>query len=371
MKSSLNIIRHSPPGNIRAKYLFLRKKPEIMRHIFLLILLFTGSIHSFFAQEAEKLKKYQSTVSKSTYSKGDTIVIGDMGKNVFSAKKKYIGIFVKNKKNVCGYSELDTVIAGSKCVIKNILSFGEHCTFDFKNSVVFELQGPNNLALFMPIEKALQAKELIVFTSPFDPKGLDYLDDRTIFLLNLEYSKETSVDNAFKYCKLADPAKGKAYEFNQEEFEKEKAAWIKKLDAARKEVNLKDTFIIRVPVYLNKYLFEKGEFQVFDNPDAYGSKPLKYASDSKVLFDNYKVFSTIKAAKPNADFFLNVNTADYNGNRKSFGEIKAICTSITKDPTVMVTADNPGINILHFTILEISVVDSENKNYNYIGMKKK
>ena len=349
----------------------LRKKPEIMRHTVLLILLFTGSVHTFFAQEAEKLKKYQSIISKHTYSKGDTIVVGEIGKNVFSAKKKYTGIFVKDKKNVCGYSELDTVIAGSPCILKNILSFGEHCSFDFKNSVVFELQGPNNRTLYMPIEKALQAKELIVFTNPKNWKGIEVLDDRTIFLLNLEYSKGTSADNALKYCKLADPAKGKAYEFNQGEFKKEKAEWNKKLDVPRKQVNLKDTFIIRVPVYLNKYIFEKGEFQVFDNPDAYGSKPLKYASDSKVLFDNYKTFSTIKAAKPNADFFLNVNTADYNGNRKAYGEIKAICTSITKDPTVMVTADNPGINILHFTILEISVVDSENMKYNYIGTKKK
>lgn len=341
-----------------------------MRHIFLLIILFTGSIHILFAQEAEKLKKYQSTVSKQTFVKGDTIVIGESGKNVFSAKKKYIGIFVKDKKNVCGYTELDSMISGTHCIIKNILSYQEHCSFDFKNSVVFELQAPNNKILYMPVEKALQAKELIVFTSPFKTKGLDFLDDRTIFLLNLEYSKGTSADNALKYCKLADPAKGKAYEFNLGEFEKEKAEWIKKLDQARKQVHLKDTFIIRVPVYLNKYIFEKGEFQVFDNPDAYGSKPLKYASDSKVLFDNYKAFSTIKAAKPNADFFLNVNTADYNGNRKSYGLVKAICTSITKDPTVLVTADNPGINILHFTILEISVVDSENQNYNYVGARK-
>jgi hypothetical protein len=341
-----------------------------MRKTILLILLLIASAHSLFAQEAEKLKKYQSTVSKHTYSKGDTIVIGEIGKNVFSAKKKYTGIFVKDKKNVCGYSELDSVIAGSKCIIKNILSFQEHCSFDFKNSVVFELQGPNNKTLFMPIEKAVQAKELIVFTNPNTWKGIDLLDDRTIFLLNLEYSKGTSADNALKYCKLADPAQGKAYEFNTGEFEKVKAEWIRKLDLAQKQVNLKDTFMIRVPVYLNKYVFDKGEFLVFDNPDAYGSKPLKYASDSKILFDNYKAFSTIKAAKPNADFFLNVNTADYNGNRKAYGEIKAICTSINKDPKVIVTPDNPGINILHFTILEISVVDSENLKYNYIGAKK-
>lgn len=341
-----------------------------MRITILLTLLSMTSVHSLFAQEAEKLKKYQSTVSKHTYSKGDTIVIGEIGKNVFSAKKKYTGIFIKDKKNVCGYTELDSVITGSKCIIKNILSFQEHCSFDFKNSVVFELSGPNNKSLFMPVEKALQAKELIVFTRPNTWKGIDLLDDRTIFLLNLEYSKGISADNAFKYCKLTDPAKGKAYEFNTGEFEKEKPEWTKKLDLARKQVNLKDTFIIRVPVYLNKYAFDKGEFLIFDNPDAYGSKPLKYASDSKVLFDNYKAFSTIKAAKPNADFFLNVNTADYNGNRKAYGEIKAICTSITKDPTVMVTADNPGINILHFTILEIAVVDSENLKYNYIGAKK-
>nr|WP_294860591.1 DUF4852 domain-containing protein [uncultured Fluviicola sp.] len=341
-----------------------------MQHSFLLVLFVVCSFNSIFAQEAEKLKRYQSTVSKHTYSKGDTIVVGETGKNVFSAKKKYTGIFIKDKKNVCGYRELDTVITGSQCIIKNILSFQEHCTFEFKNSVVFELQGPNNWTLYMPIEKALQAKELIVFTSPKTWKGIDFLDDRTIFLLNLEYSKGTSADNAFKYCKLTDPVNAKTYEFNLDLFEKEKAGWIKKLDLARKQVNLKDTFIIRVPVYLNKYAFDKGEFQVFDNPEAYGSKPLKYASDSKVLFDNYKAFSTIKAAKLNADFFLNVNVADYNGNRKAYGEIKAVCTSINKDPTVPVTADNPGINILHFTILEILVVDSENQNYNYVGMKK-
>ena len=341
-----------------------------MRNILILILLLIGSADRLFSQEAEKLKKYQSTVSKFTYSKGDTIVVGDIAKNVFTTKQKYTGIFVKDKKNVCGFTELDSVISGSKCVIKNILSFQEHCTFEFKNSVVFELQGPNNKTLFMPIEKALQAKELIVFTNPNTWKGIDYLDDRTIFLLNLEYSKGTSEDNALKYCRLADPVKGKTFDFNPEAFEKEKAEWVKKLDQARKEVRLKDTFIIRVPVYLNKYIFEKGEFLVFDNPEAYGSKPLKYASDSKVLFDNYKSFSTIRAAKPQADFFLNVNTPDYNGNRKTYGEIKAVCTSINKDPKVLVTPDNPGINILHFTILEMAVVDSENQTYNYVGAKK-
>lgn len=341
-----------------------------MRHSFLLLLLFIGSIHILFAQEPEKLKKYQSAVSKHTYSRGDTIVIGQVGKNVFTTQKKYTGIFVKDKKNVCGYRELDSVIEGTSCTIKNILSFGEHCTFEFKNAVVFELQAPGNQLLYMAIDKSLKAKELIVFTKPATWKGIEYLDDRTIFLLNLEYSKGTSADNALKYCKLVDPEKGKTYDFNQARFEKEKPEWIKKLDLARKQVNIKDTFIIRVPVYLNKYAFDKGEFQVFDNPDAYGSKPLKYASDSKVLFDNYKVFSTIKAEKANADFFQNVNTPDYNGNRKAYGEIKAICTSINKDPKVIVTADNPGINILHFTILEISVVDSENPDYNYIGGRK-
>lgn len=341
-----------------------------MHNTFLLILLLVGSVQVLFAQEAEKLKKYQSTVSKQTYSKGDTIMVGEPGKNVFSTQKKYIGIFVKDKKNVCGYTELDSVISGSKCIIKNILSFREHCTFEFKNAVVFELQGPNSQILYMPIEKALQAKELIVFRSPFQTNGLEFLDDRTIFLLNLDYSKGTSADNALKYCKFVDPSKGKAFEFNPEGFEKEKTEWVKKLDLARKEVRIKDTFIIRVPVYLNKYAFDKDEFQIFDNPDAYGSKALKYASDTKILFDNYKNFTSIRSVKENADFFINVNTPDYNGNRKTYGQIKAICTAVTKDPTVLVTAYNPGINILHFSILEISVVDSENQNYNYVGMKK-
>ena len=192
-----------------------------MRNTFLLILLFAVSVPSLFSQEAEKLKKYQSVVSKHIYSKGDTIVVGEPGKNVFRAQKKYTGIFVKDKKNVCGFSELDSVISGSTCVIKNILSFQEHCTFEFKNSVVFELQGPNNRSLYMPIDKALQAKELIVFTNPAKTSGIDWLDERTMLLLNLEQFKGNSEENALMYCKLLDPQKGKQYELNLNQFENE------------------------------------------------------------------------------------------------------------------------------------------------------
>lgn len=342
-----------------------------MRNFFLLIFLFTALIHTSFAQEAEKLKKYQSPVSKRTYSKGDTVLVGETAKNVFTAKKKYAAIFVKDKKNVCGYRELDSVIAGTPCVIKNILSFREHCTFEFKNAVVFELQGPNNQVLFMPIDKALQGKEVIVFTNPGKNNRIEALDERTVFLLNLEQSKSTSADNALKYCKIIDPVKGKAYEQNLNQFEKERKEWIQKLDAARKETRLKDTFLITLPAFLSKYAFDKGEFQIVDNPTVYGSKALKYSGDNKVLFDNYKSFTTLKSPKENADFFQNVNTPDYNGNRKAYAQIKAICTSITKEPVPGgATADNPGNNVFHFTILEISMVDSENLNYNFIGSKK-
>jgi hypothetical protein len=341
-----------------------------MRHTFLLLLLFAGSAHSFFAQEAEKLKKYQSTVSKHTYSKGDTIIVGETGKNVFSAQKKYAAIFIKDKKNVCGYRELDSVISGTPCIIRNILSFKEHCTFEFKNSVVFELQGPNNHTLYMPIDKALQAKELIVFTNPAKTSTTDWLDEKNVFLLNLEQFKGSSADNALKYCKIVDPRKGKQYDLNANQFDKEKTEWVKKLDSARKKVHLRDTFLISLPAYLGKYSADKGEFQVVDDPSVYGSKPLKYTSDSKIQFDNFKNFNTLKSPRENADFFLNVNTPDYNGNRKAYAKIKVICTSVTKDPTVAITADNPGINILHLTVIEISMVDSENQQYNYIGTKK-
>ena len=342
----------------------------MMRYILLLTLLFTASAHSFFAQEAEKLKKYQSPISKHTYSKGDTVMVGETGKNVFSAQKKYSAIFVKDKKNVCGYKELDSVISGTACVIKNILSFQDHCTFEFKNSVVFELQGPDNRTLYMPIDKALQAKELIVFTNPAKPDAIDWLDEKAVFLLNLEYTKGSSADNALKYCKIVDPKKGKMFDFDAARFEKEKPEWTKKLDLARKQVHLRDTFFVNLPAYLGKYAFDKGEFQIVDDPAVYGSKPLKYTSDSKIQFDNFKTANTLKSAKENADFFLNVNTPDYNGTRKAYAKVKVICTSITKDPTVAVTADNPGINILHLNVLEISMVDSENQNYNYIGTKK-
>lgn len=343
-----------------------------MRHSFLLVFVAFYSFNSLFAQEPAKLKKYQSTVSKHTYSKGDTIVVGEVAKNVFRAQKKYTAIFIKDKKNVCGYRELDSVISGSPCVIKNIFSFQEHCTFEFKNAVVFELQGPHNRVLYMPIEKALQAKELIVFTNPQKTAGFEPLDERTIFLLNLEQFKGVSADYALKYCKLVDPAKGKAYELNLGAFEKEKNEWIKKLDLARKEVSMKDTFLVSLPAYLSKYAFDKGEFQVVDNPAVYGSKALRYSGDNKVLFENYKSFTTLKSAKENADFFLNVNTPDYNGNRKAYAQIKVVCTSITKEPVLGgATAENPGNNLLHLTILEISMVDSENQNYNYIGMRKK
>ncbi len=345
-------------------------KPEIMRHLVLFILLFTASASAIFAQEAEKLKKYQSAVSKHTYSRGDTIIVGETGKNVFSAEKKYAAVFVKDKKNVCGYKELDSVISGTPCVIKNILSFKEHCTFEFKNSVVFEVQGPDNRTLYLPIDKALQSKEVIVFTNPVKPAAINWLDEKAVFLLNLEQFKGSSADNALKYCKIVDPKKGKMYDLDMTRFEKDKPEWTKKLDAARKQVHFRDTFYVSLPAYLGKYAFDKGEFQIVDDPSVYGSKPLKYTSDSKIQFDNFKTANTLKSAKENADFFLNVNTPDYNGNRKAYAKIKVICTSVSKDPTVLVTADNPGINILHLTVLEISMVDSENQQYNYIGKKK-
>jgi hypothetical protein len=223
----------------------------------------------------------------------------------------------------------------------------------------------------MPIDKALQAKELIVFTSPVKANGTEWLDERNMFLLNLEQSKGSSADNALRYCKLTDPRKGKEYELNLNQFEKEKNEWIKKLDVARKQVRMKDTFLISLPAYLGKYAFDKGEFLIVDNPAAYGSKALKVSSDNKVLFDNYKSFASIRSAKENADFFLNVNTPDYNGNRKAYARIKVICTSITKEPVPGgATAENPGNNIFHLTILEISMTDSEDQDYNYIGMKK-
>lgn len=343
----------------------------MMRHSFLLIFLLVSSVHTVFAQDAEKLKKYQSPVSKRIYSKGDTILVGDVAKNVFSSTKKYAAIFVKDKKNVCGYRELDSVIAGTSCVIRNILSFKEQCTFEFKNAVVFELQGPDNRTFFMPIDKALQVKEVIVFPNPVKNKGTEALDERTVFLLNLEQSKGTSADNALKYCKLVDPEKGRAYDQNSALFEKEKKEWIQKLDAARKITRIKDTFLVSLPVYLSKFSFDTGEFQVVDNPLTYGSKALKVTTDSKLLFDNYKSFTSIRAAKDNADFFLNTTTPDYNANRKAYVQVKAICTSITKEPVPGgATAENPGNNILHFTILEIVALDSDNAGYNYIGSRK-
>ncbi|MDR0801706.1 DUF4852 domain-containing protein [Fluviicola sp.] len=342
-----------------------------MRRFFFLIFLLAGMVHTLFAQDVEKLKKYQSPVSQRIYSKGDTILVGDMAKNVFSSAKKYAAIFVKDKKNVCGYRELDSVIAGTPCVIRNILSFKEHCTFEFKNAVVFELQGPDNRTLFMPVDKALQVKEVIVFPNPIKNAGIEILDERTVFLLNLEQAKGISADYALKYCKLIDPEKGRAYNQNPALFEKEKKEWIQKLDAARKITRIKDTFLIALPVYLSKFSFDKGEFQVVDDPLIYGSKALKVTTDSKLLFDNYKSFTSIRSTKDNADFFLNVTTSDYNGNRKAYAQIKAICTTITKEPVPGgATAENPGSNILHFTILEMIILDSDNPDYNYIGSRK-
>lgn len=350
---------------------FPKRNQSIMRNSFLLIFLFVSSAYTLSAQEAEKLKKYQSPVSKRVYTKGDTIWVGEPAKNVFTTAKKYADIFVKDKKNVCGYRELDSVIAGTPCVIKTILSFKEHCTFEFKNAVVLELQGPNNLTLFMPLDKALQVKEVIVFPNPVKYAGTEALDERTVFLLNLEQSKGTTADHALKYCKLINPEKGKAYEQNLPLFEKEKKEWIQKLDAARKITHLKDTFIISLPAYLGKFSFDKGEFQMVDNPLMYGSKALKVTTDSKLLFDNYKSFISIRSAKDNADFFQNVTTPDYNGNRKAYAQIKAICTSITKEPVLGgATAENPGNNILHFTILEIVILDSDNADYNFVGSRK-
>lgn len=333
----------------------------------LLIVGFSFFSSSFFAQEPEKLKKYESITTKRVFTKGDTLLIGDPGKNAFSTQKKYFGIFVKDKRNVCGYSELDSVMKGAHFVIKNITKYTEHCSFEFRNNVVFELLGSNNQLIYMPIEKTLQSKELVVFPNTVKTEKYEQLNDRSVFILTMN-AVDQSADFAFKYCRTTDFEKSKYYDNNPSQFEKDKNEWVKKLDQARKQIKVKDTFWITIPVYVGAFIHDKNEFKLADIPGNYGSKAINLNLDTKMIFENYAAFNSIKSTKNQADFFQNTNTPDYNGNRKAYLQVKAVCNSVLKE----VSSGPTGVlNTLRFSIIEMHAVDLESMEYNYIGSKKK
>lgn len=319
-----------------------------------------------YTQELEKLRRFTSESTSISFSKGDTLQLGYPGKNAFQKKQKYFSVFVKNAKNICGFSELDTVLFGTYFVVKNMVKYGEHCSFEFANNTVAEMVSFNGETIFVVLEKALQSKELVIFPNPLPLNKLRMLDDKTVFLMTLGTSTP-SADVALKYCRLADPEKAKVYESNLALFENDKDSWVKKLDEARKKSGIKDTFWIEVPAFISSFSNDKNEFKVVDSPGAFGTKPVGVNIDTRINFENFTAFSTLSSTKNKASLYINTTTADYNKNRKATLLVKAVCTSVLK---VKNNGPTGELNTLNFTVLATYAFDAEQLKYNFIGSKK-
>jgi hypothetical protein len=333
----------------------------------LVIFAFFSFFSIVFGQEGSKMKKFSSQTTSFSIIKGDTLHVGYFEKNVFSSKKQYQNIFIKDKKNVCGFSECKTDLSDSLLVVKNIIQYTENCVFSFQNSTVIEV-ATLHTNYYIAIEKALQAREVILFPNTYIPKKAHELTGEAVLFLNLNFLNAKNEDFAMRYIRLANSEKAKLYDQNPTLFNNEKNSWLEEMDAFRKQITVKDTFFMSVPVYIGKYAVDKNQFLIVDNEDGYGTKPLKYFEDTKVQFDNFSSVWTLNSSRSKAEFFLNATLPDYNGSRKAYVQVKAICTSVERNPKAGAFSVETQMNtILHFRVLEINAVDSQHLQYNQIG----
>jgi hypothetical protein len=322
------------------------------------------------AQEGTKIKKASSSLSSIAFSKGDTLKLGFFEKNVFSNKKEYQNVYVKDKKNVCGFAPCKVDLSDSLLIVKNTYQHTDHCLFGFQQAQVIEASTAH-ATYFIPIDKALSARELIAFPNTYLPKKCRNLDEVAVLSLNLNFLNAKNDDYIMRYIRAVNPEKAKLYDQNPAALTAEKSIWDEELTKIRKSITVKDTFLLTVPVYIGKYAVDKNQFLIQDNPDGYGSKSIKFSEDTKVQFDNFSKMWTLNASKNQADFFLNATLPDYNGNRKAYLQVKAICTHVERNPKAgPPTPDSMMSNILHVKVLEMNAVDSQHLQYNQIGFSR-
>lgn len=344
------------------------------------VLLFTFTISTFLclSQDFELIDSYLSPISAKTYLIGDSITIGNPEynrngsvnySNVLHYKKERLNSLYSK----LSYSHLNQDLSNNTAVIQKIYSNKENEVREFRNSVVLEVITTENKTLFIPIDKALISKEVIVYPNFLEIDGLLPFNNQNATILAIKSENLSKEETMLKYIYKTNQKKFNEWKENEFTYEKEKISYINTIDSLFSTVDQKDTMVIILPVSLGSYSFEKGSFPVVESIQKY-SKKVNFAFSNEYLsFVNFSNFSEVIVSKDRAEYFVNSTKKQYDETRTAFVIIKATLEdlSIQEKSGGMNIDDRPTITIDYsFKITELHCVDHSALYYNYLGYQK-
>lgn len=349
----------------------------------ILLFIFTISTFLCLSQDFELIESYLSPISAKTYLVGDSITIGnpEYNKNgsvnytnvLHSRKERLNSLYSQLSYSQLSYSHLNQDLSNNTAVIQKIYSNKENTVREFRNSVVLEVVTAENKTLFIPIDKALISKEVIVYPNYIEIDGLLPFNSQNATILSIKSENLSKEKTMLKYIYKMDSKKFNEWKNNEFIYEREKASYMNIIDSLFSTVDQKDTMLIILPVSLGNYSFEKETFPVVESFQKYSEKVNFAFSNEYLSFVNFTNFSEVIVSKDRAEYFANSTKKQYDDTRPAFVIIKSTLEdlSIQEKSGGMNIDDRPIITINYsFKIAEMHCVDHSALYYNYLGFKK-
>jgi hypothetical protein len=336
-----------------------------MKKIFILSLFFNISL--CFSQDFKLIENYTSKISNINYKIGDSIVIGKpltRGKNL-----RYENILVLNNQQ---FQNLNEDFSNNVGVIEKIYSNNYNSNYNFNNSIVFELKIKDKPNTFVPIDKAIISKEIVIYELNFSPDKFKSFNKSNSTILKINNSKLTEEQAMLFYYKENNQETYNELKGNEFYYQKNKEKYIKYVDSLKKTVKNTDTLVLILPTKLGKYNFEKKEFPIVEQSMSYGKKFETIFSNEILDFENYINFSSVKSEFENAEFFSNSTNLEFDDTRKANVILLVTFSKISFSEKSGLNIDGLEYNSkihLQLNIKKLYCVDSNSFYYNFIGSK--
>lgn len=337
----------------------------MQRQLFFALLLLTPL--SGFSQTT-LLNEYLSPISNINYKVGDSMKIGvpNYAKNETFL---YKNVFIEQR-NLSYFDQVMENLSKQQGVIEKIYSNQDHVRSEFKNSVVFEIKINGHANLFLPIDKAILSKEVVVF--PYSNSTLKHLpfNAQTATILQIKAKKLSQEAAMLAYVEKLEPKKFEEWKNNEFQYQAEKEQYIREVDSVLEIVSIGDTLILILPVEIGDYNFDSNSFPVVETFSKFGETVAFVFSNEKMTFKNYTDFSTIPVPRNKAEFLAKSSTKSYIGTRSVYVILHV------KVADVLLSVQRGGVNLgsnirnvvdYSFSIVDMDCVDSEALEYNYLG----
>lgn len=320
------------------------------------------------------LNDYSSPVSNMTYKIGDTITIGKSSySNTNYSNYSYSEVYYPTRNSFSGYNNVNFNVSNRKGTVQKIYSNQANQFSPFSNAVVIELKLNADTSVFFPVDKAINAKEIVVFPLDFNPSNYTQYKGETTTLLNIINQKISKEDAMLMYFKTHEKEKYDQMMSNEFVFEKNKINYVNYVDSLIKSIDLKDTFFIVLPVKLGKYNFDLKSFPIIPSFMNFGNSYKDVLSNQTIEFDNFNQFQSINSTMENAEFFANTTMVEYNDLRQAY----VIVLIQYKNTTYTDVSSGMNLNApskstvteLHFNICKLLCSDNKAIYYNFVGSK--